>query len=246
MADCRESFYQIAAAIPRLTRDQEITLGRAARDGHQRSIERLVAANIRLAHRSAAYYAKNNRMVDIEDLISVGIVGLFDAARRYDPDTGNRFSTYADFWIKQKQRRYIEQTHSRVMRVPSQVAYAYFSGRMTGDDRAEYERVHFSAPSLDRTAPDGDQPLGSSIADHAQSTAELVEHDDTTRSILAALATPIVTERQRQIIMRYTGMHDGGTGETQQQIATTLGITAQRVSQEIAHATTAIRDHLQQ
>lgn len=241
MADSRESFYQQAAAIPRLTRDDERRLSIAARAGDTTARNRIVVANIRLAHRSAAYYAKHNRSVDIEDLIQVGMIGLHEAATRFDPDTGYRFSTYADWWIKQKQRRWIEQTHSRVMRVPTKHAFDYFGKRMTDEQRAHYEAVHFNTVSMDANLPGSTKPLADAIADPAPDPAHIVELSDTVRTILAALAAADVAPRDREILMRWTGMHDGGSGETMSIIAQRFDISAQRVGQIIERTVEQIR-----
>jgi RNA polymerase sigma factor FliA len=51
----------------------------------------------RIVQRMAAFLPPS---VDVEDLINAGIIGLLDAADRYEPDRDNKFTTYAAFRIK--------------------------------------------------------------------------------------------------------------------------------------------------
>jgi RNA polymerase primary sigma factor len=54
-----------------------------------------------------------------EDLVSEGSLGLIKAAKKFDPEYGTRFTTYASFWIKQNMRRAAENTGS-IIRLPVQ------------------------------------------------------------------------------------------------------------------------------
>ena len=64
--------------------------------------EQLVQANLRLV----VYVARRYPQVDLSllDLIQEGSLGLMEAARRYDPERGTRFSTFAVYWIRQPMR----------------------------------------------------------------------------------------------------------------------------------------------
>lgn len=55
---------------------------------------------------------------DIEDLEQEGYFGLCEAVKRYDPDQGVKFLSYASHWINQIMMRYIEN-HGNVVRIPS-------------------------------------------------------------------------------------------------------------------------------
>jgi RNA polymerase primary sigma factor len=49
---------------------------------------------------------------EMEDLEQEGYLALYDAIEGYDPDTGYKFLTYAENWIRQAMRRYIEKNSS--------------------------------------------------------------------------------------------------------------------------------------
>lgn len=79
--------------------------------------DHLMLANTRLVVAEAVkYFKKAPPNVTVMDLISEGLFGLFDAARRFNPEVPCKFSTYATWWV----RRYILKalTGARVVRIP--------------------------------------------------------------------------------------------------------------------------------
>lgn len=89
-----------------LTHAHEIWLGtriQANEHDADRAIGCLVNANVRLVYSIARKYAVRNR--DYDDLCSEGLIGLHTSAKRYDPGTGYRFTTYATYWIMQRINR---------------------------------------------------------------------------------------------------------------------------------------------
>ncbi|MGD8244389.1 MAG: sigma-70 family RNA polymerase sigma factor, partial [Anaerolineae bacterium] len=128
-------------AVPLLTREEEIALakrmeaGKTARvalegDGLDpaecirlqitvqdglRATEHLVRANSRLVVSVAKKYM--GRGVPFIDLIQEGNIGLIRAAKKFDYTMGNKFSTYATWWIRQAVTRAIAD-QSRTIRIP--------------------------------------------------------------------------------------------------------------------------------
>ncbi len=89
---------------PLLTWEEERTLGRkVVKENDPQARERLVRSNLRLVVNIAKKYA--NRGMNLGDLIEEGNLGLIKAVDYFDPERGNRFSTYAAWWIKQSIRR---------------------------------------------------------------------------------------------------------------------------------------------
>ena len=101
-----------------LTADQEQELGRRVQAGDSDAERRLVEANLRLVVRIARRYT--NRGLSLLDLIEEGNVGLLHAARKFRPDRGARFATYATWWIRQAIVRALAN-QARTIRLPVHV-----------------------------------------------------------------------------------------------------------------------------
>jgi RNA polymerase primary sigma factor len=101
-----------------LTKVEEQQLSRRHHAGDKRAGEQLVLHNTRLVVSICRRYARLD--YDFEDLIQEGIIGLHTAVRKFDPDRGIKFSTYATWWVRQALQRYM-QTHGYTIRVPAHV-----------------------------------------------------------------------------------------------------------------------------
>ena len=111
------------ANVPRtfLTSDQEVRLTINIQNGCSHSQHELVRHNLRLVANVAKRYidvgAHNGQ--ELGDLIQEGCIGLIQAAKRFDPDCGNRFSTYAVYWIMKSITHSISK--SGMIRTPAHV-----------------------------------------------------------------------------------------------------------------------------
>ena len=85
--------------IPESSREQEADLARAWRDrGDHDAAAKLALANLRHVVSIAISYRRYG--IPLAELIAEGNFGVVHAIRKYDPDRGNRFVTYAAYWIR--------------------------------------------------------------------------------------------------------------------------------------------------
>src|SRR5438552_14433702 len=82
-----------------LTRAEEVQLAKRIECGDERAKERLINANLRLVVSVAKRYQRQS--IPLLDLIQEGTLGLIRASEKFDWRRGNKFSTYAIWWIRQ-------------------------------------------------------------------------------------------------------------------------------------------------
>src|SRR5437667_297435 len=97
--DILDQYLHEVSKTPLLTQKDEIALARKVRAGDQEAMQELVKRNLRFVISVAKKY--QNRGLPLTDLIGEGNVGLLTAARKFDPDQGVKFISYAVWWIRQ-------------------------------------------------------------------------------------------------------------------------------------------------
>lgn len=85
-------------AVPRLSREDEHDLAVRMRAGDAAAAHALVEANLRFVVAIALQYRRYG--IPVWDLIAEGSLGLMMAVRKFDPERGTRFVTYAGYWIR--------------------------------------------------------------------------------------------------------------------------------------------------
>ncbi len=199
-----------------LSADEERALGAALRAGQDAARHRLVLANLRLVVTIAGRWAPlAPPTLDFEDLAQEGVVGLLDAARRFEPQRGYRFSTYATWWITHRVQQAVQRAR-----------------------RARWLPNH-EAPAP-RSLPVGtlDGPLAKILPDRGGTpeTATLARLRG--QRLLAALRS--LPAREVTILWRHRV-----DGETLTQIGRDLGLSRERVRQLEALAIRRLRRRLQ-
>jgi len=106
----------IAASAPMLTADEEVRLARQAQDGSAVARDALVRSHLRLVLAIASNFRTHG--VELDDLVSEGLLGMVEAVKRFDPDRGVRLAAYAAWWIRAYVRRFTI-VNRRIVRPPS-------------------------------------------------------------------------------------------------------------------------------
>ena len=97
--DILDQYLYEVSTYPLLKGTEEIEVARRIRAGDPDALQELVKRNLRFVISVAKKY--QNRGLPLIDLIGEGNVGLLTAARKFDPDQGVKFISYAVWWIRQ-------------------------------------------------------------------------------------------------------------------------------------------------
>lgn len=146
----------LAHRHPLLDADEERELIRRWRGGDAAAGERLVNAHLRLVAKAAQRFP--NTGVPLEDLFSQGVVGLLQALRRFDPDRGVRFNTYALWWIRAAIAEHVMHSWSIVKygTTPAQKQLFQRLGRIRSELRAVDDGL--TAAQIERVSEDLEIP----------------------------------------------------------------------------------------
>lgn len=101
--------------IPLLTPEEEKEVARRAKEGDPQAFRRLVEANLRFVISIAKQYLGYG--LPLSELIAAGNHGLIEAAKRFDPDRGVKFISYAVWWIRQAIMQALSQ-QTEAVRIP--------------------------------------------------------------------------------------------------------------------------------
>jgi RNA polymerase primary sigma factor len=250
----RESldFYlQEISRIPLLKIEEETALARRAFRGDVEAQEKLARHNVRFVVSVAKKF--QNRGVPLMDLIGEGNLGLMTAARKFDPDRGVKFISYAVWWIRQAIQAAIAR-HGRPVRVPlNRTADLNRLGRattllteklgrmptteelvkatgLTRDAVRALSALHIEAMRLDHPVREADDRgrMERFVPLTQEGTDASTMANSRTTDLDTALAA--LPPRDAKVLRLYFGLDDGRT-RTLEEIGRMMGVTRERIRQ---------------
>jgi RNA polymerase primary sigma factor len=234
---------------------EERRLARLAQQGDHVAAERLVTANLRFVISYVKKYQGHG--LDLSELVAIGNEGLLKAVRKFDPDQGVKFISYAVWWVRQAVLKALaEQTRSvriplnqnsqliklsRAEQILAQVLRRDPTDAEIGrlvEDTPENVRaarqISTTEVSLDAPVDRGDRDastLGERFAGVDGGDIEDTTDYRLMREFIDRVFQKYLTPRERKILYLYYGLEEGSEAMTLERIGALMGVTRERIRQ---------------
>jgi RNA polymerase primary sigma factor len=235
--------------------EEERRLARLAQKGDEDAAERLVTANLRFVISYVKKYQGHG--LDLSELVAIGNEGLLKAVRKFDPDQGVKFISYAVWWVRQAVLKALaEQTRSvriplnqnsqliKLARAETVLAQVLKRdptdselGRMldeTPDDVRSARQMSATEVSLDAPIDRSDREastLGERFAGVEGTDIEDRTEFNMMREYIDTAFRRHLTPRERKILYLYYGLEEGSEAMTLEKIGELMGVTRERIRQ---------------
>jgi RNA polymerase primary sigma factor len=249
--DILDQYLYEVSQTPLLTPQQEMAIARLVQSGDPEAMQELIKRNLRFVISVAKKY--QNRGLPLSDLIGEGNLGLLTAARKFDPDQGVKFISYAVWWIRQSILAALAR-QGRTVRVPlnrtadlSRITRTSETLRQDLRREPTFEEIAESTglavdvvrslAALNAAEVRLDAPLEAEgersmierfIAEDEGDPEERAMERFLTEQVDTALRS--LSPRDAKVLRLYFGL-DGGREHTLEEIGGTLGVTRERVRQ---------------
>jgi RNA polymerase sigma-32 factor len=266
-----ESYVQAVNAIPMLTHERELELGRRLKEKNDLA----AAGDLIMSHLRLVVSVARNYMgygLPQADLIQEGNVGLMKAVKRFDPERGVRLASFAIHWIKAEIHEYIlrnwrlvkiattkaqrklffnlrSMKKSTATLTPTEVTTVAKTLNVKESDVVEMEkRLQGADIALDPSPDDGEETVTpiAYLADTSAGPAEEFERDQAERLQSEGLVKALesLDERSRRIIRaRWLAESEP---KTLHELADEFGVSAERIRQIEAKAMQKMKKELVQ
>ena len=256
-SDTLRDFFKDIDKYPIYSGDEQVELARKAKQGDDKSREKLINSNLRFVVTCAKKYVGQG--VPLVDLIQAGLLGLCMSVNNYDPDRGYKFLSFAVWYIRREILKEIYNT-GRTIRYPityisniTKVKRAYESFVTNNQrdptdeeliDLANITQKQYDSVILDKSycqsfdtpiTEDGKTTIGDTLVDNSSTFSDVFVKDSINKTLKC------LNDREYKVITEFYGLN-GQYERPIKDIAKEMGLGDERVRQLRKNAIKKLRN----